>query len=754
MGQRAGWFRVVQLAIVTTAVTGAGLAGMAALSEAVDGGPPGGTPAKAAAAYDSLPISFAPNRGQAGQGIDYVAQGVGYGLALRPTGAVLALTREGPSGPENGMTGPASSPVAMPGDTATPSVSTSTVSIDVLGADPAARAEEQGRLSGRVNYLTGDDPQRWHSDVPTFGRVTYRGVYPGIDLAYYGNQQSLEYDFIVAPGSDPGRIGIGFQGADSLSLTPEGDLVVAVPGGELRQHAPRIYQEDGATRSSVAGRFVLQDGNRVGFEVADFDRSRPLVIDPVLGYSTFLGGKGGDFGQGIAVDGQGNAYVTGATSSANFPTTDGAPDPTYGGNQDGFVTKLDPDGNLVYSTFLGGAGRDDGDTLAVDASGAVYVRGITTSPDFPVTSGAFDTTFNGGFDAWVAKLSPDGTSLGFSTFLGGRGFDSGSGLDIDADGSAYVVGITGSTDFPITPRAFGRTFHCDEVPPCGGPNPPPFPGPPGDFDAYATKFTPDGSALAYSTFLGGSRLDAAFEVAVDPSGRAAVAGVTLSPDFPTTPGAYDTTFPGGPPDAWVARLAPDGRSLAYSTFLGGSGPDGALGLDVEASGAVHVSGGTSSPDFPTTPGAYDTTFNGEQDAYVAKLSPNGSTLRFSTFLGGARFDASEGLAIDGEGASYVIGETNSSDFPTTPGAHDQTFNHGGSDAFVTKLNSNGTALADSTFLGGTLYDYGSDIAVGPSRAAYVTGLTRSPDFPTTPGAFDPTFNRGPDAFVTKLLLGK
>lgn len=732
MTSRVGWFKISSSVVLMAAVVGAGVAGRGPLAAAVRGHTPG-TVSKTSVAetYGRLPVSFAPNAGQAGDGIDFVAHGAGYGLSLHPTGAVLALT----SGTDS---------VRSHLDPSSPAPSTtSVVGIEVVGGDPAAKALGQDPLIGRVNYLSGGAPHRGQTDVPTFGRVTYGDVYPGVDLSYYGNQGALEYDFIVAPGADPGRIALGFQGAEGLRLAADGDLVIAVPGGELRQHAPRLYQDVGPTRTSVPGRFVLQ-GDRVGFDVGTFDRSRPLVIDPVLAYSSFLGARSPDSGLSIAVDSEGYAYVAGATSSPRFPTTPGAVDTTYNGGQDILVTKLTPDGSaLVYSSFLGGSSTDDADSVAIDATGAAYLRGITLSPDFPVTGGAFDITFNGGIDAFVAKLSPDGSSLGYATFLGGGGFDSGSGIAVDASGSAYVVGITGSPDFPVTPGAYETTFNG-----VGGPLPPPVA--PGDFDAYATKLTPDGTALAYSTFLGGARLDAAFEVAVDPTGRAAVTGVTASSDFPTTPGAYAATFAGGLTDAFVTRLAPDGSGLVYSTFLGGSDRDGALGLDVEANGAVHVTGSTASADFPTTPGAYDTTFSGGQDIYVAKLSANGTTLRFSTFIGARGDEGGEGLAVDGDGASYVTGVTQSRNFPTTPGAYDRTYGYGGGDAFVVKLNRTGTELAYSSFLGGARFDDGSDIAVGPTGAAFVAGVTRSPDFPSTPGAFDTTHNGGSDGFVTKL----
>ena len=566
MTWHAGRFKAPGLIVLAAAVVGSGVAGRGPISAAVGRIAPDGaiTSADIAQSYGSLPVSFAPNRGQADEGVDFVARGAGYGLALHPTGAVVALTKGAPppggaatfSSPASSAS--ASSPLA-PLEPEGPRPS-GLVRIDVVGGDPAATAEGQVPLAGRINYLTGNDPSGWHRNLPTFGRVTYREVYPGIDLSYYGNQSSLEYDFIVAPGSDPDRIAIGFQGADSVRLAPGGDLVVAVPGGELRQHAPRIYQEVDATRVPVAGRFVLHDDDRVGFDVAAFDHSRPLVIDPVLAYSTYLGGAGSDLGIGITVGADGNAYVSGGTSPPAFPTTPGAVDQTYNGGQDGFVTKLGPDGSLVYSTLLGGQGIDDADTPAVHASGAVYVRGFTTSANFPTTSGAFDTSFGGFFDAWLAKLSPDGSSLDYSTFVGGGGFESGSGLAVDAQGSAYIVGITGSPDFPTTPGAFETTFHG-----VGGPAPPPFG--PGDFDAYATKFTPDGSALVYSTFLGGSALEAAFEVAVDPTGRAVLSGVTLSDDFPTTPRCLRPQLGRFPGNSQAGRLRRQARPRRVVTRL-------------------------------------------------------------------------------------------------------------------------------------------------------------------------------------------
>ncbi len=458
-----------------------------------------------------------------------------------------------------------------------------------------------------------------------------------------------------------------------------------------------------------------------------------------LAFSSFLGGAGSDNGLAIAVDAKGESYVAGRTSSADFPTTTSAFDTTYNGDADAFVAKFDDDGRLVWATLLGGSSFDDADAIEVDATGNAYVRGVTRSPDFPATPEAFDATFNGGFDVFVAKVATDGSALAYSTFVGGSGFDSGSEIALSPTGEAYIAGITGSSDFPTTAGAYDTTFNGQ-----GGPFPPFFGG---DFDAYATKLSADGSHLEYSTLLGGGGLEAGLGIDVDPRGNATVVGPTVSPDFPTTAGAYDTSF-NGATDTFVASLTADGSGLRYSTFLGGSGPDSSQGVAVTPSGEAHVTGGTGSPDFPTSPGAADPTFNGVLDAYVTRLSPDGSSLVWSTFVGGAGDDFGAGIEVDASGETFITGDTSSADLPTTASAFDTTFN-GGTDAFVVQLDRTGSR-AYSSFLGGSSNDDGADIAANPQGQAFVAGSTTSSDFPTTPGAFDATFNGGSDAFVAKL----
>jgi hypothetical protein len=657
----------------------------------------------------------------------------------------------------------------------------------LVGANPQAKVSGLEELPGKSNYFIGNDPKKWRTNVPNYAKVKYANVYPGVDLVYYGNQRQLEYDFVVQPGADPrsvqlaitsdGQVGSRQKAVGSATEDPTaesqsaidnrkssipaplhvnaaGDLVVGTDGGEVIFHKPVVYQpatyneprtknqEPTATNKElVDGRYML-NGNRVTFEVANYDKTRPLVIDPTLAYSTYLGGTRLDNGFAIAVDASGNAYVTGETSSSDFPTTPGAFQTTYGGAGNAFITKLNAAGSaLVYSTYLGGSGGDGGGGIALDASGNAYVTGTTSSSNFPTTPGAFQTSCSScPFPhAFVSKLSADGSALVYSTYLGGVIFD--SGIALDTSDNAYVTGTTTSSNFPTTPGAYQTTLV-------------------GTSDAYVSKLNAAGSALLYSTYLGGSV--PAFSgattegrgIAVDASGNAYITGDTECTDFPTTPGAFQATFSGAYSDAFITKLNAAGSNLVYSTYLGGGSDEGwAIALD--SSENAYVTGRTESSSFPTTPGAFQTIFGGgnEADAFVTKLNPIGSRLLYSTYLGGQRGDDGFGVVVDPSGNAYVTGATFSSDFPTTPDAF-QTFLRGGfENAFFTKLNAAGSALVYSTFLGGSEkktinVHYG--IALDASGNAYLTGSTFSYDFPTTPHAFHRFFHGGgADAFVSK-----
>ncbi len=438
-----------------------------------------------------------------------------------------------------------------------------------MDANASPRVEALEELPGKANYFLGNDPTKWRTNVPTYARVHYQDLYPGIDLIYYGNQRQLEYDLVVRPGADPSRIRLGVQGADTLDVDAQGDLVLHTAGGDIRQRKPAAYQEIDGMRQEISGGYVLKGSHTVGFEVGAYDASRPLVIDPVLFYSTYLGGSSDDFGSGIAVDSSGDAYVTGYTLSTDFPTTVGAFQTTHaadGGLDDGFVTKLNPTGAaLVYSTYLGGSSDDFGFGIAVDSSGDVYVTGYTLSTAFPTTVGAFQMTNAGGYDGFVTKLNPTGAALVYSTYLGGSSDDFGRGIAVDAAGSAYVTGYTYSTAFPTTVGAFQTTHAADS----------------GRNDAFVTKLNPTGAGLVYSTYLGGNSFDVGLGIAVDALGSAYVTGGTQSTNFPTTTRAFQTTFGGGVVDGFVTKLNPAGSMLDYSTYLGGTGLDTGFGIAVD-----------------------------------------------------------------------------------------------------------------------------------------------------------------------------
>ena len=451
--------------------------------------------------YGKLPLSFEPNQGQTDPQVKFLSRGPGYSLFLTSTEAVLALRKPDHQGDAKP---PRSLKIARPAVKAAHQAEASALRVTLVGANGKARSEGIAPVAGRSNYLIGNDPKKWRTDVPNYGKIAYRNVYPGIDLIYYGtDQRQLEYDFIVAPGADPKAIGLRFSGAKGLRINDKGDLVIAVGGGEVIHHAPAIYQESGGKRQPVAGKIAFRGRDLIGFDVASWDRDRPLLIDPVVVYSTFLGGSGPDAGSAIAVDASGDAYVTGYTESLNFPVTAGAFQTTQPGVDNAFVTKLNPSGTaLVYSTYLGGNHYDVGNGIAVDASGDAYVTGYTGSANFPTTAGAFQTTnnaANGSPNGFVAKLNPaaSGTaSLVYSTYLGGSATragdgDSGQGIAVDASGDAYVTGYTYSTNFPTTAGAFQTTLR-------GGSN------------AFVAKLNPAASgtpSLLYSTYLGGSRLD-------------------------------------------------------------------------------------------------------------------------------------------------------------------------------------------------------------------------------------------------------
>lgn len=681
-------------------------------------------------AYGQLPLQFEANQGQTDSRVKFVCRGLGYALLLTPTDAVLILRQ------------PKGTHAQVSGASPSPRFPSTVLRLKLIGANPAPEVVGMEELPGKSHYFLGNDPSRWHTDVPTYAKVRYHAVYPGVDLIYYGNQGQLEYDFVVAPGADPNTITLAFQGAKRLHLDAQGDLIVQTPGGPpLRLHKPVVYQDVDGLRQQIAASYVLKRRRQVGVQVAAYDATKPLVVDPVLSYSTYLGGNRFDQALDITVDAAGHAYVTGGTFSTDFPVSNAAQPANGGDRDDVFITKLNTTGSaLVYSTYLGGSGGEGGSAITTDAAGNAYVTGTTDSSNFPTTPGAFQPTSSGGVeaDAFVTKLSADGSTLQYSTYLGGTHNEVPRGLAVDPDGNAYVGGTTFSGDFPTTHSSLPRGFG-DEL--------------------FVSKLNALGSSLVYSTIFGGDSTDFGDDLAIDASRNAYITGATFSSNFPTTLGAFQPAK-AGDFDVFVSKLSADGSSLIYSTHLGGSGTDGNPDLALDASGNAYVTGRTHSLNFPTA-NALQGANAGGADAFISKLNATGSALIYSTYLGGSgdenvvfpNLTSVRGgyLALDAAGNVTVTGVTTSTNFPTTPNAF-QPLQAGLGDVFVATLNATGSALTYSTYLGGSDTDMARAIAVDRMGHAYVTGVTLSQNFPIAAGAFQSVRAADADAFVTKLTV--
>jgi hypothetical protein len=598
--------------------------------------------------------------------------------------------------------------------------------MQVLGANMASRVVGAAELPGKVNYFIGNDPAKWRTNVATYAQVKYENVYPGVDLIYYGNQGRLEYDFVIAPGADPGLIALRFRGGSDVAVDQNGDLLLN--SEDVRFQKPVVYQNNDGTRKPVESQYVMTAENTIRFTVGDYDRSKPLVIDPVLVYSTYLGGSGQDFGSGVAADASGNTYVTGQAFSFDFPTLNALQSTNAGSAFDPsnvFITKINASGSsLVYSTYLGGNGRDAGSGIAIDPSGNVYVTGRANSFDFP-TVNALQAVSHAccgvnGTTGFVAKLNSAGSALIYSTYLGGFGEDSGNAIATDAAGNAYVTGMTGSPNQPCDACNFPTTANALQ-PNLGGVSG-------ASNNAFVTKINPNGSALIFSTYLGGSSSDAGNSIAVDTAGNVYVTGTAQSSNFPTA-NALQPNRTGGE-NAFVTKINPSGSTFVYSTYLGGSSPtgDSGDGIAVDSSGNAYVSGSTFSADFPTV-NPVQSTLKGVSDAFLTKINASGSALVYSTFLGGSGTEFAGGVAVDDLGNAYIAGATESTDFPTL-NALQATVGGPSFDGFVTEINPSGGALIYSTYLGGSGDDFAGGIALDPLGNVYVSGSTNSANFPS------------------------
>jgi hypothetical protein len=686
-------------------------------------------PAGPKRAYAALPLAFVPNRGQTDARVRYYAVGNHYAFFATRDELMLSLTKEKPA-------------------------SQLAIALRFVGRNAHATTTGSVRAPGKVNYLHGKDPAKWQTKLARYRDVVYHQLWPHIDLRLHQKKGVLKYEFHVHPGARPSDIRLAYAGATGLALDARGALRIKTGLGTLRDAPPVSYQRIAGKRVPVSSRYVLRGSAkgkapRFAFEVGSYRHDHVLIIDPGIEFTTFLGGSAHEAGNGIAVDGAGNSYIAGTTQSPDFPTTPGAFRRTGSAqnNSDVFVSKLNPAGTaLVYSTFVGGSNLEFGNGIAIDGGGNAYVTGTTKSSNFPTTANAFDRSINippncprcatDVTDGFVFKLNAAGSALTYSTFLGGTDIDSPRAIAVDGAGSAFVTGEVYSNDFPTTAGAFRRTMA-------------------GQIDMFVTKLNATGSALTYSTFLGGTQVDNGSSIKVDASGNAYALGFSSSTDFPTTPGAFDTSA-NGAFDVTLTKLNPAGSALVYSTYLGGDGFDNGNDVALDGGGNAYVTGQAGSVNFPTTPGAFDTTSDGSE-VFVTKFNAAGSAAVYSTVIGGTQGEAANGIVVGTAGDVWLAGATSSTDFPVSADASDPTFNGGASDAFIAQLNAAGSALPFATFLGGSLSEQATDIGRDSAGNLYVTGITFSSNFPATTGAFDTIFNGDPsifwgDAFVTKVSL--
>jgi hypothetical protein len=699
---------------------------------------------RALEAYGRLPLIFERSIDPVEGTPRFVAGGADYRVVVTARGAQLVL-RDVARGRRSGASGEA------------------IIDLRFDGGDAAPRLDGVDLQPTRIHRFGGRAGAQGRLDIPTYARVALSNAYPGIDVVFYGRDRRLEYDVLVAPGADPARFGFRIDGADDVALDDRGNLVLAAGMRTMTLQRPVAYQEEAGRREAVASAFALDENRRVRIRVGTYDRERPLVIDPVLSYATYLGGSEGEQGTAIAVDAVGNAYVTGYTASGDFPIAT-AYDRTLGrkGDVDVFVSKLNATGTaLVWSTYLGGSGSTDRATgIAVDHAGNAYVTGATSGADFPVSASAWQKGVAGG-GAFVAKLGPSGNALAYSTYVANA---TANAIGVDASGNAYVTG-SATSSFATTTGAFERTSRSAST------------------TGFVLKLNTTGSAPLFATFLGGSGSDAPMSIAIDAEGNALVAGWTTSGDFPVV-NAFQSALR-GQKDAFVTKLDASGAHLLYSTFLGGALDDSANAIAVDASGSAYVAGETYSSDFPSKDG-YQSRKSGSRlvnsslgNAFVAKLGPAGSTLAYATFLGGEICtgfcqtlglvpqypgDVAYGIAVDGAGHAYVAGLARTYTFPLVDSAAVRKQQDNQDSSFIAKIAASGADLLWSTFI---RTDYGdadsgltrfppgaaTGVAVDATGAAYVTGdASITSHFQPTPGAFQTT-GIGPNAVIVKYAPG-
>ncbi|MDQ6701294.1 MAG: SBBP repeat-containing protein [Acidobacteriota bacterium] len=703
-------------------------------------------PAAAAPQYGHFPLSFETSDP------GYLARGDGYSLRIKPRSAQVTL--------RNGK-------------------QRSEISMHLAGALWSSTLEAADLLPARANHFHGADPARWRTNIPTYSKLRARSIYPGIDLVYYGNQTRLEYDFVVSPGADASRIHLKFDGMTALNRDDDGNLILRTPAGDVTQRRPIAYQLVAGQRREIASRFILGSRGQVTFALGNYDHTAPLIIDPVLSYASFLGGtateerhaiavdsagnayiagitnstdrgdakaflrkinptgtavlyqasfggSGTDEANAVAVDSAGNIFVAGRTNSPNFPLTAAFQNGNAGGI-DGFLLRVNPNTNqLIFSTYFGGSGEDRVLAMSLDPSGNAYITGGTSSTDLQTNQAAFQRQNAGGVDAFVAKFDPQGNAL-LGTYLGGAADDRGYGITTDSAGNIFLTGSTDSNNFPLSGAGQGTRQ--------------------GKTDAFVTKMDRTGSTLQFSTYLGGSENDIAQAIALDPGGNIYVAGSTASGDFPIVNGSYQTNNAGGDTDMFVSKLSLDGRSLAYSTYIGSRGSDVANAIAIDGTGQAFITGSSNSDVFPVTSDAQQRTRAGGSDVVLVKLNQSGSALLYSTFLGGSNDETGRGVAVDASGSAYIAGITSSRNFPSTGQSVSPSYNGGDSDGFVAKISFpstpptlNAGGVVNGASFTATPLSPGSLITIfGNNFASAAVGASSTP-LPNTLGGVSVTIN--------------
>jgi len=717
-------------------------------------------PVQTVTALGNLPLYFEANPSQTKPPAQFLARGRDCQFLISPSESRLLLRKM---------------------DAASGEISLCAVQMQFINANAQAEIHGDAEQPGKINYLIGNDPAQWRTGVATFAQVRVEQLYSGIGLIYYGNQQQLEYDFTVAPHANPGQITIRFAGADKISVSSRGELVLTVGKDEIRQPKPLLYQTVNGAREEISGGYKIVDAHTVAFDIGKYNHALPLVIDPILSYSTYFGGNVSDTAWAISLDTNGFIYVAGQTLSTQFSTSGAFQTNFQGGVAlgDAFVAKFD---NLaaypVYITYLGGNADDVVHGLAVDAAGNAYVAGYTDSADFPTTNALYKTiggTVNKGvgyypLDAFVAELNTNGTKLIYSTYLGGSQADGANGIAVDSAGNAYVTGATFSTNFPTTPNALQKQLAC-----------------PNSFyfnaNAFVTEISAYGTNLIYSSYFGGTNFDEGQGIAVDNSNYVYVTGFTASMNFPTTNALvqqliltnnvgtnqifitnyiWNGYLLSGLTNAFVAKFAPSCTNLVYSTYLGGTNSDVANSIAVDGFGNAYVTGCATSTNFPNTVDFIPNNLTNNSlygyaittNAFLTQITWDGTNanIGYSAVFGGNTIDIGHGVAVDSSGNAFVVGTTSSTNFPTfnTSGFLCAT-NSGGNDVFVIAFYADASGLLYSAYLGGLSDDFGYGIALDPTDNAYIVGQTTSTNFPTL-DARQTTLNGTNDTFLAKILL--